>query len=135
MTHLFFFPQTDPNNVNLGVGLGLPGLKPGIENKALVANALINRSTLKLFSANNACDLITIQGQHTDRAADDGGQDQGHRLGGDQRGDRGAGGQGVLLAVVGRAREAEEELEESSSCNSHQWPGLPKRRLLAQGRV
>ena len=46
MTHLFFFPQTDPNNVNLGVGLGLPGLKPGIENKALVANALINRSTL-----------------------------------------------------------------------------------------
>merc|ERR1719222_1368703 len=25
---------TDPNNVNLGVGLGLPGLKPGIESKA-----------------------------------------------------------------------------------------------------
>ena len=73
MTHLSFFLQTDPNNVNLGVGLGLPGLKPGIENKALVANALINRSTLKLFSA-NASDLITIQGQHTDRAADDGGQ-------------------------------------------------------------
>ena len=61
MTHLFFFLQTDPNNVNLGVGLGLPGLKPGIENKALVANALINRSTLKLFSA-NASDLIPIQG-------------------------------------------------------------------------
>ena len=61
MTHLFFFLQTDPNNVNLGVGLGLPGLKPGIENKALVANALINRSTLKLFSA-SASDLITIQG-------------------------------------------------------------------------
>ena len=74
MTHLFVFLQTDPNNVNLGVGLGLPGLKPGIENKALVANALINRSTLKLLSV-NASDLITIQGQHTDRAADDGGQD------------------------------------------------------------
>ena len=38
-----FSSQTDPNNVNLGVGLGLPGLKPGIESKALVANALINR--------------------------------------------------------------------------------------------
>merc|ERR1712107_78738 len=37
---------TDPNNVNLGVGLGLPGLKPGIENKALVANALINRDNI-----------------------------------------------------------------------------------------
>ena len=135
MTQLLFFPQTDPNNVNLGVGLGLPGLKPGIENKALVANALINRSTLKILLVTAAAYLVTIQGQHTDRAADDGGQDQGHRLGGDQRGDRGAGGQGVLLAVVGRAREAEEELEESSSCNSHQWASLPKRRLLAQGRV
>jgi len=37
---------TDPNNVNLGVGLGLPGLKPGIESKALVANALINRDNI-----------------------------------------------------------------------------------------
>ena len=42
LLNIFF--QTDPNNVNLGVGLGLPGIKPGIENKALVANALINRS-------------------------------------------------------------------------------------------
>merc|ERR1712192_172715 len=37
---------TDPNNKNLGVGLGLPGLKPGIESKALVANALINRDNI-----------------------------------------------------------------------------------------
>ena len=35
--------------MNLGVGLGLPGLKPGIESKALVANALINRSRFKFL--------------------------------------------------------------------------------------
>ena len=36
-------------------------------------------------------DLYTYQGQHSDRAADDGGQDQSHRLGGHQRGHRGTG--------------------------------------------
>ena len=47
--------QTDPNNVNLGVGLGLPGLKPGIESKALVANALINRSHHYLMINQKTC--------------------------------------------------------------------------------
>merc|ERR1719153_784697 len=37
---------TDPDNANLGLGLGLPGLKPGIESKALVASALHARDNI-----------------------------------------------------------------------------------------
>ena len=29
-------PQVDPDNANLGLGLGLPGLKPGMADKAQV---------------------------------------------------------------------------------------------------
>ena len=36
----------DPASASLGVGLGLPGLKPGIENKALVASALHARDNI-----------------------------------------------------------------------------------------
>ena len=33
--------QIDPTQSNLGVGLGLPGLKPGIGDKALLADVLV----------------------------------------------------------------------------------------------
>ena len=46
--------------MNLGVGLGLPGIKPGIENKALVANALINRSP-SLHSGLNHSAIMALQ--------------------------------------------------------------------------
>jgi len=36
----------DPNNANLGVGLGLPGLKPGMADKAQVADALVHRDNI-----------------------------------------------------------------------------------------
>lgn len=45
-------------------------------------------------------------GRVVDRAADAGGQEEGHRLGGHQRGHRGAGGTRVLPAVAPGPREA-----------------------------
>lgn len=36
----------DPDNANLGLGLGLPGLKPGMADKAQVADALVHRDNI-----------------------------------------------------------------------------------------
>ena len=46
--------------MNLGVGLGLPGIKPGIENKALVANALINRSPFLHSGSNHSAIALQL---------------------------------------------------------------------------